>query len=206
MKKIIFALTIIIGSSTLLCAQNIQFGVKGGINLSNLSVSPVKDPPAPAVRLGLNIGGFAELGIIDNLLFRPEIMISTQGANDEDQDVTQTVKLTYLNTALLVKYNIAGGINIFAGPQVGLLVGGKFVEEDRVSGEQNVFNANAVYKGTDISLGLGAGYDLDMGLSIDLRYNHGLTNNNDDQLGNAFYDIDQVLKSRVVQINLSYKF
>ena len=205
MKKIIFALTMIIGSSTLLSAQDIQFGVKGGINLSNLNVTPVKDPPAPSVRLGINIGGFAELGIVDNLLFRPELTISTQGANDEDPDVTQTVKLTYLNTALLAKYNISNGINVFAGPQVGFLVGGKFLEEDKVSGEQNVFNANAVYKSTDISLGFGIGYDLEMGLSIDLRYNLGLTNNNDDQFGNAFYDIDQELKSRVIQFGLSYK-
>ncbi|MEN8248125.1 MAG: porin family protein [Bacteroidota bacterium] len=206
MKKIIFSLAVIIGSTALLNAQDIQYGVKVGVNLSNLDVAPESDPPAPSMRLGLNVGGFAELGLADNFWFRPELTISTQGANDEDVEVTQKVKLTYLNATFLAKYNLSNSIYLFAGPQVGFLVDGEFEEEDKVSGEQDIFNADAVYKNLDVSVGLGIAYNFDMGIGLDLRYNLGLTDNNDDPQENAFYNVNQELKSRVVQLALSYTF
>lgn len=206
MKKIIFALVLVFGSVSLLIAQDIQYGVKAGLNLSNLEVTPESDPPAPSMRLGFNIGGFAELGLADNIFFRPEVTISAQGANDEDIEVTQTVKLTYLNAAFLAKYKLAKGISIFAGPQLGFLVDGEFLEEDKISGEQDLFNADAVYKGLDLSVGFGVGYELEMGIGLDLRYNLGLTDNNDDPQENAFYGVNQELKSRVIQFGVSYSF
>ena len=206
MKKIIFALVLVFGSASLIIAQDIQYGVKFGLNLSNLDVSPESDPPAPSMRIGLNIGGYAELGLADNFIFRPELTISSQGANDEDIEVTQTLKLTYLNAAFLGKYNITDNISVFAGPQVGFLVDGEFLEEDKANGEQDLFNADAVYKGMDIALGLGVGYELEMGIGLDLRYNLGLTDNNDDPQELAFYNTNQELKSRVIQFAVSYSF
>lgn len=187
-------------------AQKINYGLKAGLNLSTLDVSPELDPPAPSTRIGINIGGFAEIELLDKVGLRPEVTLSTQGANDEDTDVTQTVKLTYLNTAVLGQYKMAGGLHFFGGPQIGLLVGGEFEEEDKVDGAQQIYEAKSYYKGVDVAVGIGIGYSLPTGIGFDARYNVGLTDNNDDPLEDAFYNRNQELKSRVLQLSVSYTF
>ncbi|MEQ8880331.1 MAG: outer membrane beta-barrel protein, partial [Cyclobacteriaceae bacterium] len=124
MKK---SILIMFGSVLLLFgvhAQDIKYGVKAGLNVNNLDVSPELDPPKPGARLGIHLGGFAQFGLSDALILQPELVLSTQGANDEDPDVEQNVKLTYLNLSGLVKYQIGNGFDVFAGPQLGFLVDG----------------------------------------------------------------------------------
>ena len=45
---------------------------------------------------------------------------------------------------------------------------------------------------------------LEGGLELGVRYNLGISDNNDDPFENAFYDIDQELKSRVLQVSIAY--
>jgi hypothetical protein len=45
--------------------------------------------------------------------------------------------LTYLNIPILLKYQLPVGVNLFAGPQIGILAGGKLEEEDKASGDQD---------------------------------------------------------------------
>ena len=144
------------------------------------------------------------MSLNDNLIFQPEVLFSTQGTNDEDPDVTQTVKLSYLNLSGLFKYQLNGGFSLHAGPQFGLLVGGEFEEEDKVSGEQDIFDASSLYKGTDFGLNFGVSYLLEGGLELGVRYNLGMSDNNDDPFENGFYDLDQELKTRVIQLSIGY--
>ena len=130
-------------------AQNFRYGVKAGLNISNLDISPEEDPPAPKSKPGIHFGGFLQYSLAEAISVQPEISISTQGANDQDPEVYQRVKLTYLNIPVLVKYQLPIGVNLFAGPQIGFLVGGEFEEEDKASGEQEIYQARDYYKGTD---------------------------------------------------------
>ncbi|MEQ8882669.1 MAG: porin family protein [Fulvivirga sp.] len=204
MKKSLFILMWSVAIPFVLTAQDFKYGVKAGLNINNLSVTPELDPPAPSSRIGFHLGGFTQFGVSDQLLIQPELVISTQGANDEDPDVEQNVKLTYLNLSGIAKYQIGNAISIFAGPQFGFLMDGEFEEVDKVDGAQEIFAADAVYKSTDFSFTLGAGYTLDSGIQIDIRYNLGLSDNNDDPLETAFYDRTQEVKSRTFQISVGY--
>ncbi len=185
-------------------AQDKKFGIRAGVNMSNLDVSPENDPPAPGSRLGIHLGGFGMFELSEGIIFQPEVLFSSQGANDEDPETFQTVKLSYLNLAGLFKYQLESGISIHAGPQLGLLVDGEFEEEDKVSGEQDIFDAKSVYKGTDLALNFGISYMLEGGLELGVRYNLGISDNNDDPFENAFYDLNQELKSRVLQVSVAY--
>ncbi len=187
-------------------AQEIKYGVKAGLNVNNLDVSPELDPPKPSARLGVHLGGFAQFDLSDALMLQPELVLSTQGANDEDPEVEQNVKLTYLNLSGLVKYQVGNGFDVFAGPQLGLLVDGEFEEVDKADGSQELYAADAVYKGTDFSFSFGAGYTLESGIHLNLRYNFGLSDNNDDPQELAFYDINQEVKNRTFQISIEYTF
>lgn len=204
MKKYLFIMMLLVAIPYVLSAQDFKYGVKAGLNVNNLSVTPELDPPAPSARIGIHLGGFAQYGLSDQFLIQPEVVISTQGANDQDPEVEQNVKLTYLNLSGVAKYQIGNGISVFAGPQLGFLMDGEFEEVDKVDGSQEFFAADAVYKSTDFSFSLGAGYTLESGIHIDLRYNLGLSNNNDDPLESAFYDRNQEVKSRTFQISIGY--
>lgn len=187
-----------------LSAQDFKYGVKAGLNINNLNVDPELDPPKPESRLGFHLGGFVQFSIADNIMVQPELTISTQGTNDEDPGDKERVKLTYLNLTGTFKYSLTNNFNFTLGPQLGFLVGGEFEEEDKQDGSKKSYDAGDVYSGTDLLLGLGVGYTLESGLGVDIRYNLGLTDNNDDPAQLGFYDPIQDIKSRVFQISVSY--
>jgi opacity protein-like surface antigen len=187
-----------------LLAQNPDIGIKAGLNISNISVSPELDPPKPSPRIGISLGAYANFGLSESVVLRSEATFSTQGGNDEDTDVEQKVKLSYLNVAGLFDYGITDKIKAFAGPQIGFLIGGELLEIDKVSGEEDVFNATSIMKGIDFSLVFGAGYSLNEQLSFDVRYYLGLNNINNDQLEVAFYDLTQEVKNRNIQVSVNY--
>ncbi len=206
MKKCIFLLIIACLSISYLQAQSFKYGVKAGLNVSNLAVSPELDPPGPAAKLGVHLGAFAQYSLTNTISLQPELTLSTQGANDEDEDDWQRVKLTYINLAVPFKYTMENNVHFSVGPQLGFLAGGDFEKEDKSDGERKLYNASHVLKGTDLSLGFGLGYTLSSGIDLSLRYNHGLSDINDNPADLAFYKPIQSIKSRVFQVSVGYIF
>ncbi len=84
---------------------------------------------------------------------------------------------------MLIKLYTIAGINLQAGPQFGFL---SRAEID----DQNVKDS---FKKSDISLALGAGWDLPFGLTVDARYNLGLSKIDDtataDKIKNQVWQI-----------------
>lgn len=206
MKKYILLLMFACLSFGSLQAQGFKYGVKAGLNLSNLAISPELDGPAPATRLGIHLGGFAQFQLANSFSVQPELMLSTQGANDEDKDDWQRVKLTYLNFAVPFRYTLENNLHFSVGPQLGFLTGGEFEKEDKEDGEIKLHSASHVLKGSDLSLGLGLGYTLSSGIDISLRYNLGLSNINNNPADLAFYEPWQSIKSKVLQLSVGYIF
>lgn len=187
-------------------AQDFKYGIKAGLNLSNLTVSPELDFPRPNSRFGVHMGAFAQFSLADNFSIQPELSFSTQGANDEDKDDWQRVKTSYLNLAGAFKYTLPNKLNFSVGPQLGFLTGGEFEKEDKEDGERKYYSAAHLLKGTDLSLGLGVGYTLESGIDFALRYNIGLNNINNDPADLAFYEPFQSIRSRVFQASVGYIF
>jgi len=185
-------------------SQDFSYGLKGGLNINNLDVSPEQDPPKPSARLGFNLGGYAEFDLAENLLIRPELFFSTQGANDEDVEAEQKVKLSYMNLAGLVKYGFNDNVYAFAGPQLGFLIGGEYLEIDKIEREEEIRSATSITKGLDFAFSLGLGYLFNESIGVDVRYNIGLSDINDDPTELGFYDNNQVLKNRSFQISANY--
>ena len=187
-------------------AQSFKFGVKAGLNINKLSVSPELDFPVPAARPGIHIGGFAQFELANSFSIQPELTLSSQGGVDEDKDDWQRVKLTYMNLAAPFKYNLANNLHFSVGPQLGFLTGGVFEKEDKEDGEIKIQSAGYLLKGTDLAIGLGLGYTLASGIDFHMRYNHGLTDLNDDPADLGFYEPVQTIKSRVFQLSVGYIF
>ena len=89
-----------------------------------------------------------------------------------------------INTSYRIKFKnnrhihiIIAGINIQAGPQFGFLASAS--QEVSNNGLSSTVDIKNTLKSSDISVALGLGWDLPFGLTLDARYNLGLTKIND---------------------------
>ncbi|WP_343695372.1 porin family protein [Flavobacterium sp.] len=173
-------------------AQQTRFGVKGGLNITNFS----GDNDSNAL-IGFQIGGFAEIKIIERLSIQPELLFSTQGAsfdvNGSNRDIDY--KLNYINIPVLAKFYIVKQFYVEGGPQLGFLVSAKRDGND----------IKDSYKSTDLGFNFGAGYYFTDNFSVGLRYTVGLSNVGDYDTD----DIDAYLdspKNSVLALTAAYKF
>lgn len=163
-------------------------GIKGGPNFANLDVS---QPGATyKSRTGWHGGAFV-LMKVGKIGIQPEILFSQQGSKVKFDTQNLNSNFNYINIPVMLKLYTVAGINLQVGPQFGFLTN----EPETIVDGQTVKD---VYKKSDVSLGLGAGWDLPFGLSIDARYNLGLTKIEDDAALDA-------TKNQVWQISLGYK-
>lgn len=157
--------------------KEVKFGIKGGVNMSNLYTKNVNNENA---LLGFNLGLFAKAPINRLLAVQPEIYYTTKGAKNTYNNVfaNGTVKYTfnYIEVPILGILNITNNFTLQAGPYVGFLVSGKVRNESNVTlfdFEKDITTDNY----NKIDAGLIGGLGMDVGnISVALRYNYGLTN------------------------------
>ena len=200
MKKIILAAAAVFafGSAN---AQETKFGVKGGLNIANLS-GDIEDNSS---KVGFHVGGFVEIKVSDKFSVQPELLFSTQGTKVEESgnnfSSKSTLNLSYLNIPVMAKYYVAEGFSLEAGPQIGFLTAAKadFTTTQSgitVSGDEDVKDS---FESIDFGVNFGAGYDFTKNLSAGLRYNLGLANIAKDSG-------DEKISNNVLSVSLGYKF
>lgn len=168
MRKILFTLFLSF-STVLLFAQG--FGVRAGINISNVSIKSQGISIKPSANVGPNAGIFANFKVALNLSLQPELAYSAMGYKVDVDGVSGTETTSYLTLPLLVKFKVPmTGLGIYAGPQYGLLLSAK----DKSDGETQ--DAKDSYKSSDVAAVFGAEYALKLGLFFSARYQAGLTN------------------------------
>jgi hypothetical protein len=153
-----------------------QFGVKGGVNFSNLYTS---DAETNKMMAGFNVGLFSKMPLTDNIAFQPELYFTTKGAevtyNNAFVDGTARFKLNYIEMPLLFVINVTENFNIHAGPYAAYLISGKVKNESNIhlfDFEENI-NADD-YNRIDAGIAAGACFDF-RSVSFGARYSYGLT-------------------------------
>ncbi|HEY0612085.1 MAG TPA: porin family protein [Chitinophaga sp.] len=161
MKKLI--LTAIIGICGIFAAQaqDIKFGVKGGLNVASLS------DLNGSSKLSGHIGGFANFKFT-NWAIQPEILFSGQGTNDVLNSDTKWA-LSYINIPVLFQYYFLPQFYAEAGPQMGFLLSAKS-KNNGVS-----VDIKDAFKTVDIVSAIGVGYKFPIGVGVYARYNFGFT-------------------------------
>ncbi len=173
--------------------ESIRFGAKAGLNLANVK----GDNENTDMRTSFHVGALAEIPISEKFAFQPELLYSSQGNKVDESDFESTTKLDYLQVPLMGKFYVAEGLSLQAGPQVGFLLAANSEGEDNgVDFDEDVKDQ---LKTIDFGLNLGAGYQLDMGVFFDARYNLGLSNILDDSG-------DLSVQNSVFQFSVGYKF
>lgn len=167
-------------------AQNVDFGVKGGLNFATLA----GDADGDGVT-SVHIGGLAVIGLNDFFAIQPEIMYSGQGSDFDGQEL----QIDYINVPVLAKFLVGDGFSLEVGPQFGFKVNSE-VKQDNIS-----VDIDDGINTFDLSAAFGASYKLDLGLFFQARYNRGLTNVFEDSADN-----DLSTPNSVFQLSVGYMF
>ena len=220
--KKVSLLFFIAATFTLGANAQIQWGIKGGFNVSELLTSDHQTVTVNNDAMGLrnfpkttlHSGVLVLIPLSKKFGFQPELLYSEQGANSNPSggslvSATESYKLNYVNIPLLLKYYLPVGFFVETGPQVGYLLSAK-VDEALVGGVNvnKYYHVKDQFKSTDFSWVLGVGYLSPIDLGFDIRYNLGLANINnasESDRQNAPLQAGNI-KNSVVQIGVYYLF
>lgn len=150
-------------------------------------------------RAGFHGGAFvlvkaAKFGI------QPEVIFSQQGSKVEIDSKNFESNFSYVNIPVILKLYTIAGINIQAGPQFGFITNAETPVRDQF-GDVTVENVKDKMKTSDFTVALGLGWDLPFGLTLDARYNMGLSKIYEDAPSQQTEDA----KNQVFQVSLGYK-
>lgn len=168
MKKILSVLVVAICIGMAIPAQaQVNFGVKGGLNLSKASFSNVREDFKKDNFTGFFIGPMAEVQIpIVGLGLDGALLFSQRGVKAEDR----TIKQNGLDIPINLKYTIGLGsmlgIYVAAGPDFYF----DFEKNKQIWDSEN-FELRTDKKRTEVGINLGAGVKLVNHLQVGFNYN-----------------------------------
>ncbi len=194
MKKLILVLSIFLTGALAAQAQvlpSVQFGVKGGVNLTSLSSGG--SSLSSDNRAGYLGGFWARFGAL-GFNFQPEIYITSKNVDINTSTTTKgSAKFTSIDVPLLIGAKVGAlgiGGRFYGGPLLSFAI-----NKDNGFGSAVGNAARLDYKDSNFGIQVGAGLDIQK-LSIDLRYEAGLTKQN-------YFDGSTNYKTRVSLFNLS---
>ena len=140
MKKVLILLTVTL-CSTSFYAQDLDLGIKAGMNFSNIT-----DATGLSNRTGFVFGAFAGAKLGDKIGIQGDLLYSQQGAEFDGGEID----LNYVNVPVVLKYFLTESIHIHGGPQFGFVVDDNVksvfqdIEEDDVFRKDYAANTQAI--------------------------------------------------------------
>jgi hypothetical protein len=171
-KLCLFLASIILTQAAM---AQINFGIKGGLNITKIDDKAFKDE----FSYGYHLGGFAEIGLGKKLGIQPEVLFNQYETKIDNSiaDVwnpmktDQDAKLNYLTIPIMLNYKLANILTLQAGPQFGILI----------SQDKNLLeNGSDAFKSGDFSVAGGAQINISK-LRLSGRYFVGLNDIGDIQ-------------------------
>jgi hypothetical protein len=172
-KHLLAAITLLISLSASAQLPKLNFGIKGGVNISKLQADWAKEEN----RLGYQAGVWARIGAV-GFYVQPEAYLGSKGgelnANENNNNVSgdAKIKFTTLDVPILVGNKIGVdklNFRYMAGPIFSFLL-------DK-NAKTNINNATDFNDYKNQTIGAQAGVGVDLGnVTVDLRYEKGLTN------------------------------
>lgn len=237
MKKLFIIAAMAVAGITTANAQEFKVGAKAGFLMSNLSIDDNSFTQGGITSIaksntsfkpGFHFGAFIEYGFNEKLWVEAGVDYAFQGAKAKSFEVIEKdsngnvlsrtkedvknskINTQQLNIPLWFKYDING-----FRPKVGINLG--FLTKIERKGENDqqktVTESFTPDKKFDFGLGIGAEYNLPMGLFFDATFNLGLTDLSNKRKvelnqsgGVASIKPSQTFKNRVIQVGVGYKF
>lgn len=150
--------------------ENSGFGLKGGLNISNIHGGNESAYPNAKGKTSFHVGAFSQFSVTDFFSIQPEVLYSRQGfssdANPGSTIKTGTVdnQLDYINVPVLFSFQVLDNISLQAGPMVGLLLTAKENNTETIKEQYNSFDYGAA-----------AGIEGRLSIArLGIRYNYGI--------------------------------
>lgn len=164
-------------------------GGKLGLNVASLAGSD-----GGGAKAGFHVGVVGEYRMSHLFAIAPEIMYSSQGAKEKEEDYKAFLAANYLNIPILARFYIIDALSIEVGPQFGFNMGMKAkAKGDGLTATEKIEKDK--YNVFDIGVGLGLTYNF-KNCFASVRYNYG------------FIDVlkDAANKNTVFQLSVGYNF
>jgi len=169
-KILLISLAILTLTITVKSQEKIQFGIKGGVNFTNMTSDILIEKE---YKIGFHIGILSEIPFGDKFSLQPEILYSTYGSKGKaimygGPSITTEYKLDYIQIPILAKIYLYKGLSLEIGPSFNFLVNDKKIHESNT-----ITDIGEKFEFSGI---LGVSYKLSRGLTGSFRYTNGLTN------------------------------
>lgn len=155
-----------------LSAQDIEFGLKGGMNLSSMSIPDADDSN---ILPGFHAGVFTRVPIANsNFAIQPELLYSAKGLKAMHSELSEsetTYQLYYVDLPVNLIYNLAPDFYFQGGPYLGLLMNANASSESDLLIDQPIDKQS--FNKLDVGVGAGLGFSLNK-IDIGFNYNFGL--------------------------------
>ncbi len=173
-----------------------QFGVRGGLNLSTLTLDPEDEDAEFSFKPDLVAGVFFVAAREAPLGLQVEALYSRRGSNVEDVSVA-SFNFDYFEVPVLARIRAAsydtGQLYLLAGPSFGV----NLLKAEREDTDDEIDDVKEFLKSNDVAIMLGLGVDFGR-IVIDGRYMQGLVNINEDD--------EPSLKNRTLMFTIGVYF
>jgi len=206
MKKIVLisSLAILFLNSS----AQLQFGIKGGLNISNIKASEIltddyRINPAASGNLGYHIGGFMRASLV-GIFIQPELYFSSIANEFNVEDISGTGTTDQLIKQKIGRLDVPVLVGVKLGTfRLGLGPVGSIVVSDK-SDLTDITGYEATLKSATFGYQLGAGLDI-WKLGIDLRYEGGLTKLGDQlDIGGHTINLDNRVRQIIISLAINF--
>ncbi|PIB37035.1 hypothetical protein BFP72_17305 [Reichenbachiella sp. 5M10] len=166
-------LILIVSAGPMARAQDVDAGVKGGMNFSTLIQNEIDDQD---MRLGWQAGFYSKIRTGERFFVMPEILFSTKGVK-YDYDVLGSsgdlkLNLYYIDVPVMFGFHLTEHLALEVGPYGSYLVdAGYKASGDDLNDQDDLDRDN--FKSFDYGLAGGLSYQLES-FMVGARYNYGL--------------------------------
>jgi len=152
-----------------------KFGIKGGVNLTNMYVNDVSDEN---MKVGFNAGFFAKLPVTRGFSIQPELLYTSKGAKETYDNFIlgegeYRFNLNYIELPVLAVINLAKNFNVHVGPYVSYLVNAN-IKDLKNDGTINDIKDLDAENFNRFDYGVAGGLGIDISnFTLGARYNYG---------------------------------
>lgn len=184
-----------------------KFGIKGGVNLTNLYVNDVSDEN---MKVNFHAGFYGKMPLGRGVSIQPELLYTSKGAKETYNNFFSghgeyRFNLNYIELPLSLVFNVARNFNLHAGGYAAYLVNTNIKNLNKDNGEiTQIANLNEDdFHRFDAGVLAGLGVDVE-NFTIGARYNYGLC-----EIGKSGSFAGQALKNAknsAIQVYIGFGF
>ena len=204
MKHLTKVLTLALTFCAATTFAQVNFGVKAGLNLANMSLSGEGSDEFDDLKkmlITFQVGGVVEFSLTESVALQSGLMLVGKGFKLEEGDIKATTNPIYLQVPVLVLYK-GEMFYVGGGPYVGFGLFGNAKFEDESESLNFGNDADDDFAPLDFGLQLEAGVILNGNIRLGAGYGLGLAN----AIPKDARGDDDSAKHGVISINAAYMF